>query len=93
MRKGKSSFRLLTVALVVPIVMSLKDPLGVQANEVNDLWELRCSQALIKRCSDSNSAIRACALSNLVHLVVVFANDDRSCKILKEVLGIGDGVG
>ncbi|KAK3435894.1 hypothetical protein EUGRSUZ_C00332 [Eucalyptus grandis] len=47
---------------------------------------------LIKRGSDSNSAIRARSLSNLVHLVGFFANDDRSCKILKEVLGIGDGV-
>ncbi|XP_048133845.1 condensin-2 complex subunit D3 isoform X2 [Rhodamnia argentea] len=92
MTEGKSSFRLLAVDLIVQIVLSLKDPLGVQANEVNDSWELRCLQALIKRCSDSNSAIRARALSNLVHLVGVYGNDDRSCKILKEVLGIGDGV-
>ncbi|KAK3435758.1 hypothetical protein EUGRSUZ_C00460 [Eucalyptus grandis] len=92
MTEGKSSFRLLAVDLIVPIVMSLKDPLGVQANEVNDPWGLRCLQVLIKRGSDSNSAIRARSLSNLVHLVGFFANDDRSCKILKEVLGIGDGV-
>ncbi|KAL3744310.1 hypothetical protein ACJRO7_013555 [Eucalyptus globulus] len=92
MTEGKSSFRLLAVDLIVPIVMSLKDPLGVQANEANDPWGLRCLQVLIKRGSDSNSAIRARSLSNLVHLVGFFANDDRSCKILKEVLGIGDGV-
>lgn len=67
MTEGKSSFRLLAVDLIDPIVMSLKDPLGVQANEVNDLWGLRCLQVLIKRGSDSNSAIRARSLSNLVH--------------------------
>ncbi|KAI6687288.1 hypothetical protein NL676_024116 [Syzygium grande] len=93
MTEGKSSFRLLAVDLILPIVMLLKDTLGVQANEVNDLWGLRCLQALIKRCSDSNAAIRARALSNLVQLVGSFAHDDRSCKILKEVLGIGEGVG
>ncbi|KAI3407688.1 Cnd1 domain-containing protein [Psidium guajava] len=92
MTEGKSSFRLLAVDLIVPIMMSVEDVLGVQANEVNDSWGLRCLQALIKRCSDSNSTIRARTLSNLVHLVGFFANDDRSCKILKEVLGIGDGV-
>ncbi|KAK3435615.1 hypothetical protein EUGRSUZ_C00337 [Eucalyptus grandis] len=82
MTEGKSSFRLLAVDLIVPIVMSLKDPLGVQANEVNDPWGLRCLQVLVKGGSDLNSAIRACSLSNLVVC----------CKILKEVLGIGDGV-
>ncbi|KAI6683674.1 hypothetical protein NL676_029587 [Syzygium grande] len=52
MTEGKGSFRLLAVDLIVPIVMTLKDPLGVQANEVND----------------------------------------SICKIMKEILGIGDGI-
>ncbi|KAI8020594.1 Protein transport protein Sec24-like [Camellia lanceoleosa] len=52
MAQGKSHFRLLAVDLVPMLMMSLRDPLGLNfENGEENSWGLRCLEALIKRCS------------------------------------------
>ena len=91
MTQGKASLRLLGVDLILMLMMSLKDPLGVELDgEVKSEWGLRCMEALIQRCSDTIGGIRARALSNLAQLVGFLAGDDRSRDVLKEVMGFGN---
>jgi len=47
-------------------------------------------EALIQRCSDSSSGIRARALSNLAQLVGFWSSDDKYRDVLKEVMGFGE---
>ena len=94
MSQGKSNLRLLAVDLVLSLVMSLKDPLGVNSEEEgNDPWGIWCLEALVKRCSDVSAAIRARALANLASLVRFLSSGDRSSVVLKEFMGFGDGNG
>jgi condensin-2 complex subunit D3 len=91
MTQGKANLRLLAVDLILIFMMSLSDPLGVGSNSgVKDSWGLRCLEALILRCSDASTSIRARALSNLAQLVGFLAGDDKSQIVLKEVMGFGD---
>jgi len=91
MTQGKANLRLLAVDLILMLMMSLRDPLGVGSGiEVKDSWGLRCLEALILRCSDTSTTIRARALSNLAQLLGFLANDNKSRAVLKEVMGFGD---
>ncbi|XP_027338304.1 condensin-2 complex subunit D3 [Abrus precatorius] len=90
MAQGKSNLRLLAVDLVLNLVMSLKDPLGVDSeSEGNEQWGIWCLEALVKRCSDVSAAIRARALSNLAQLVGFLSKDGRTSVVLKEFMGFG----
>ncbi|KAI9195668.1 hypothetical protein LWI28_017082 [Acer negundo] len=92
MSRGKANLRLLAVDLILTIMMSLRDPLGVDLDvEVENYWGFSCLEALIQRCSDSSAVIRARALSNLAQLVGFFSNDDRTTRVLKQVIGSEEG--
>ncbi|KAK3189568.1 hypothetical protein Dsin_029129 [Dipteronia sinensis] len=92
MSRGKANLRLLAVDLILTIMMSLRDPLGVDLDvEVENSWGFSCLEALIQRCSDFSAVIRARALSNLAQLVGIFSNDDRTRRVLKQVIGSEEG--
>ncbi|KAL5849450.1 hypothetical protein ACOSQ4_007463 [Xanthoceras sorbifolium] len=92
MSQGKANLRLLAVDLIPTILMSVRDPLGVDLDgEVEKSWGFSCLEALIQRCSDSSAVIRARALSNLAQLVGFFSSDDRTRLVLKQVIGFEEG--
>ncbi|PON80371.1 Condensin subunit 1/Condensin-2 complex subunit D [Parasponia andersonii] len=92
MSKGKSNLRLLAIDLILMLVTSLRDPLGLNTeNEVKDSWGMKCLEALVQRCSDVVAGIRARALSNLSQLVGFLSGNSRSQDVLKEVMAIGRG--
>ncbi|XP_061370588.1 uncharacterized protein LOC133313254 [Gastrolobium bilobum] len=91
MAQGKPNLRLLAVDLILNLVMSLKDPLGVDSeSEVNEPWGKWCLEVLVKRCSDVSAAVRARALSNLAQLVGFLSRDAKASLVLKEFLGFGE---
>ncbi|KAG6756965.1 hypothetical protein POTOM_037264 [Populus tomentosa] len=92
MTQGKANLRLLGVDLILNLMMLLKDPfIGVGLDcKVKDSWGFKCVEALIQRCSDSSSGIRARALSNLAQLVGFLSSDDKNHDVLKEVIGFGE---
>lgn len=88
MSQGKSNLRLLAVDLILNLLISLKDPLGVNSElEVNEPWGIQCLEALVKRCDDVSAAIRARALSNLAQLVGFLSSDAKRSVVLKEFMG------
>lgn len=90
MAQGKSNLRLLAVDLILNLVISLKDPLGVNSeHEMEEPWGLWCLEALINRCSDVSAAIRARALSNLAQLVGFLSSDAKSKVVLKKFMESG----
>ncbi|XVF28306.1 hypothetical protein REPUB_Repub15cG0018500 [Reevesia pubescens] len=92
MTQGKANLRLLGVDLIAMMLMSLRDPLGVDLDvDVSDYWGTKCLEALILRCSDSGAGIRARALSSLAQVVGFLSGDDRNKGVLKEVMGLGEG--
>ncbi|KAI9077591.1 hypothetical protein K1719_040428 [Acacia pycnantha] len=87
MAHGKSNLRLLAVDLILNLVTSLKDPLGVNSeNEMEEPWGMCCLEALVKRCSDVSAAIRARALSNLAQLVGFLSSDVKYVVVLKKFM-------
>lgn len=87
MGQGKPHLRLLAVDLFLALMMTLRDPLGVNSeNGVENSWGLRCLEELIQRCSDSIAGIRARALTNLGQLVGNLSKNDANCAILKKVM-------
>ncbi|KAK3189572.1 hypothetical protein Dsin_029133 [Dipteronia sinensis] len=81
MSRGKANLRLLAVDLILTIMMSLRDPLGVDLDvEVENSCGFSCLEALIQRCS-----------SNLAQLVGFLSNDDRTRRVLKQVIGSEEG--
>lgn len=87
MSRGKSHLRLLCVDLFIALMMTLKDPFGVQLEDgFENSWGLRCLDALIQRCSDKTAGIRARALSNLAQLVGNLSKNDGNCVVLKKVM-------
>ncbi|KAL5541868.1 hypothetical protein UlMin_009578 [Ulmus minor] len=92
MTRGKANQRLLATDLIAVLMMSLRDPMGLNSeNEVEDSWGMKCLKALIERSSDVTPGIRARALSNLSQLVGFFSSDGRIETVLKEVMGFGSG--
>ncbi|KAK7303782.1 hypothetical protein RJT34_14699 [Clitoria ternatea] len=90
MAQGKSNLRLLAVDLILNMVMSLKDPLGVDLeSEGNEAWGILCLEVLVKRCADVSAAIRARALTNLSQLVGFLSSGERTSVVLKEFMGFG----
>ncbi|KAK7329447.1 hypothetical protein VNO77_23616 [Canavalia gladiata] len=90
MAQGKPNLRLLSVDLILNLVMTLEDPLGVDSeSEGNGSWGMWCLEMLVMRCSDVSAAIRARALSNLAQLVGFLSRDDRTSVILKKFMGFG----
>nr|KYP62448.1 Condensin-2 complex subunit D3 [Cajanus cajan] len=95
MAQGKSSLRLLAVDLILNLVMSLKNPLGVESLDsesgLSEVWGVWCLEALVKRCSDVSGAIRARALSTLAQLVGFLGRGERTSVVLREFMGFGKG--
>ncbi|OWM71236.1 condensin-2 complex subunit D3 [Punica granatum] len=95
MSEGKSNLRLLGVDLLVILMILLGDTLLENEDsvdmEMRDLWLGNCLQALLKRCSDSSSVIRARALSNLAQMIGHFLGNGKNISMFKEVLGLGEG--
>lgn len=90
MSQGKGQFRLLAVDLILVLMMTLNDPLGLDSDDEENIWGLRCLEALIQRCSDVTAGVRARALTNLAQLVGLLSRNDRSRVLLKELMGIGN---
>lgn len=87
MTQGKAQLRLLAVDLVPMLLMSCRDPLGLNLETgVKNSWGLRCLEALVQRCSDATAGIRARALANLAQLVGFLSGDDRSREVLKGIM-------
>ncbi|KAL3508108.1 hypothetical protein ACH5RR_033490 [Cinchona calisaya] len=92
MSQGKGQFRLLAVDLILVLMTTLRDPLGLDlGDKVENLWGLTCLETLIQRCSDVTAGIRARALTNLAQLVGFLSGNDRSRTLLKGVMGYGKG--
>ncbi|XP_010932007.4 condensin-2 complex subunit CAP-D3 isoform X1 [Elaeis guineensis] len=91
MTKGKTQLRLLAVDLILAILTSLPDPLGVKdTDEVIDRqWGVKCLEALVQRCSDSVGGIRARALTNMAQVVDFLSGDEENHSQLQEIVGIG----
>lgn len=99
MSQGKTNLRLLAVDLILNLVTTLKDPLVLNVNsmeeeeEGSEVWGMWCLEALVKRCSDVSATIRARALSNLAQVVGFLSGSDKASVVLKEFMGFGDGNG
>ncbi|MBA0813307.1 hypothetical protein Gohar_027170 [Gossypium harknessii] len=92
MTQGKPNLRLLGVDLIAMMLMSLRDPFGVDSDvKTRDYWGTKCLEALITRCLDLSAGIRARALSSLAQVVGFFSSDDRNKGILKQVMGLSEG--
>lgn len=90
MSQGKGQFRLLAVDLFLVLMMSIRDPLGLDSdNEVDNSWGVKCLEALIQRCSDLTAGIRARALTNLAQLLSILSVKDKSRDVLKKLMGAG----
>lgn len=91
MTKGKANLRLLAVDLILMLVMSLRDPLGMNSEkDVKDSWGVKCLMALVERCLDVVAGIRARALSSLSQLMGFLCGNERNESVLQEVMGIGN---
>ncbi|XP_038874592.1 condensin-2 complex subunit D3 isoform X2 [Benincasa hispida] len=91
MTRGKSNLRLLAVDLIPMLITSLSDLTVIDSeSELKDSCGFGCLVALVQRCSDASAPIRARALTNLAHLVVFLAENDKNKALLEEVLGSGD---
>ncbi|KAI8566056.1 hypothetical protein RHMOL_Rhmol02G0009600 [Rhododendron molle] len=87
MTQGKAQLRLLAVDLVPMLMMSCRDPFGINLETgVENSWGLRCLEALVQRCSDATAGIRARALMNVAQLVGFLSGDDRCWEVLKGVM-------
>uniref|UniRef100_A0A7N0UIQ3 Condensin complex subunit 1 C-terminal domain-containing protein n=1 Tax=Kalanchoe fedtschenkoi TaxID=63787 RepID=A0A7N0UIQ3_KALFE len=90
MSQGKmSTLRVLAVDLMSSLMASIKDPLGVEEDEVPSSWGAKCLEALFERCSDVSVGIRARALSNLANIAGVLSSCGRTRDALKELIGLG----
>ncbi|CAA6662046.1 unnamed protein product [Spirodela intermedia] len=75
MAQGKAQLRFLAVDLILSLLTTLPNPLGVDspdnycADGTCTWWGIRCLQALFQRCSDVSAVIRARALTNLAHAI------------------------
>lgn len=75
MAQGKAQLRFLAVDLILSLLATLPNPLGVDGpdNFCTDgpctWWGIRCLQTLFKRCSDVSAVIRARALTNLAYAI------------------------
>ncbi|CAA2983192.1 condensin-2 complex subunit D3 [Olea europaea subsp. europaea] len=88
MSQGNAQFRLLAVDLIPVLMVSMRDPLGLDSDDgFKSSWGLRCLEALIQRCSDITPGIRAKALTNLAQLVGSLSGIEKSRSVLKEVMG------
>ncbi|KAL1832552.1 hypothetical protein ACET3Z_002203 [Daucus carota] len=87
MADGKHHLRLLAVDLISVMMTLLRDPFGIDAeNMVENSWGMRCLEVLIRRCMDTTVGIRARALTNLARLVELFSKNESSRAILKKIL-------
>ncbi|GMI80109.1 Condensin [Hibiscus trionum] len=92
MAHGKTNLRLLGVDLIAMMLMSLRDPFGLDLEiKIRDYWGTKCLEALIMRCSDLSAGIRARALSSLAQVVGFLSSNDRNKGVLKEVMGLSEG--
>ncbi|XP_008800873.2 condensin-2 complex subunit D3 [Phoenix dactylifera] len=91
MTKGKTQLRLLAVDLIVALLTSLPDPLGLKdSSEIIDCqWGMKCLEALVQRCSDSVGGVRARALLDMAQVVGFLSGDEENHAQLHEIMGIG----
>ncbi|KAG6474188.1 condensin-2 complex subunit D3-like [Zingiber officinale] len=92
MTQGKSQLRLLAVDLILSLLTSSPNSFVVKElpQYSNDnVWGVNCLRALIQRCSDSATAIRARALTNTAQLLGLLAVDSDSASHLWDLIGMG----
>ncbi|KAK8949601.1 hypothetical protein KSP39_PZI006330 [Platanthera zijinensis] len=91
MAQGKWQLRFLAADLILGLLTSLPDPLGVSEScDISSCWGMRCMKILLLRCSDSMGGVRARALMNFAHLVEFLSGDLGNYARLKEGMEIGD---
>ncbi|CAM8911876.1 unnamed protein product [Rhodiola kirilowii] len=90
MSRGKTSaLRILAVDLIPSLMASIKNPLGVEEDEVMNSWGAKCLDALFERCSDVSALIRAKALSNLANIAGFLSSCSNTRDALKKLTGLG----
>ncbi|CAM8921365.1 unnamed protein product [Rhodiola kirilowii] len=90
MSRGKtSSLRILAVDLIPSLMASIKNPLGVEEDEVMNSWGAKCLDALFERCSDVSALIRVKALSNLANIAGFLSSCSNTRDALKKLTGLG----
>lgn len=85
MTQGKSQLRLLAVDLNLALLIRKELPQDSNGN----LWGVHCLRALIQRCSDSATVIRARALTNTAQLLVLLTVDSDNGSHLWDLIGMG----
>ncbi|KAK8958347.1 hypothetical protein KSP40_PGU012653 [Platanthera guangdongensis] len=91
MAQGKWQLRFLAADLILGLLTSLPDPLGVSEScDISSCWGMRCMKILLLRCSDSMGGVRARALMNFAHLIEFLSGDLGNYARLKEGMEIGD---
>lgn len=92
MTQGKSQLRLLAVDLILAFLISSPNSFVVKElpQDSNDnLWGVHCLRALIQRCSDSATVIRARALTNTAQLLGLLTVDSDNGSHLWDIIGMG----
>ncbi|PKA50508.1 hypothetical protein AXF42_Ash013723 [Apostasia shenzhenica] len=91
MTQGKSQLRLLSVDLILGLLTSLPDPLGVDETvEPAKCWGMKSLKALLQRCSDSMGGIRARALTNIAQVIEFLLKSARSSARLQQGIEFGN---
>ncbi|KAI0518625.1 hypothetical protein KFK09_006061 [Dendrobium nobile] len=85
MAQGKWQLRLLAVDLILGLLTSLPDPLGVcESMESSSCWGVKCLKALLLRCSDSMGGVRARALTSMAQVIEYLSGDARNSARLQD---------
>ncbi|KAK6930165.1 Condensin complex subunit 1, C-terminal [Dillenia turbinata] len=91
MTQGVARHRLLAVDIIPMLIMSLRDPFGLDLEfGGSESWGLRCLNALIERCSDATVSIRSRALTCLAQLVGFLSVDERNRAVLRGAMRFGN---
>ncbi|KAL0921932.1 hypothetical protein M5K25_005883 [Dendrobium thyrsiflorum] len=91
MAQGKWQLRLLAVDLILGLLTSLPDPLGVcETMESSSCWGVKCLKALLLRCSDSMGGVRARALTSMAQVIEYLSGDARNSARLQDGVAFGN---
>lgn len=91
MALGKWQLRFLAADLILGLLTSLPDPLGMSEScDITSCWGMRCLNVLLHRCSDSMGGVRARAITNFAHLIEFLSGDPGNYARLQEGMVLGN---